>query len=108
MAKRIDTSGATFLVAIGMVLMSWVCGSDEEATKPASSPLTVIKISQGAWLASEINTAISKILLPEQMGVEVEVTTNRDEYDQWMRISRGEEHACLEIWESGPVPLAPP
>ena len=43
---------------------------------------------------------MAKILLEEQMGYPVEVTT-LDENAQWTALASGDLHAQLEVWGSG-------
>ena len=60
----------------------------------------IIKLAVNPWSASELNVAVARILLEEQLGYPVEVTSI-DENAQWPALSRGELDASLEVWPSG-------
>ncbi|MCC6457238.1 MAG: hypothetical protein IT328_19950 [Caldilineaceae bacterium] len=69
-------------------------GSSNSNDKP------VIKLVENPWSASALNVAVARILLEEQLGYPVEVTT-LGESVQWPAIAAGEQHASLEVWPSG-------
>jgi len=76
-----------------------------ESATPATttdSSKPVIKLAENPWSASSLNVAVAKILLQEQLGYPVEVTTI-SESAQWPPIASGELDASLEVWPSGHV-----
>lgn len=83
-----------FLVSLIALLLS-ACKGEEEKAEPQT-----IKLAVNNWVASELNVAIAKILLEEELNFRVEVVTI-DEYEQWEAIAQGRVHASLEVWPSG-------
>lgn len=72
---------------------------EEEAAAPAGErPL--IKLVTNPWSASELNVAVARIILEEEMGYPVEVVS-LDENGQWASLASGDIHASLEVWPSG-------
>jgi len=59
-----------------------------------------IKLAENPWSGSQLNVAVAKILLEEQLGYTVEVVTI-DENAQWASLATGDLHASLEVWPSG-------
>jgi len=84
------------LILIGVLVILAACAAPQAPTpvKP------VIKLASNAWMASELNVAVAKIILEEKMGYPVEITPI-DENEQWAKLAQGELHACLEVWASG-------
>ncbi len=76
--------------------------SGETSAAPAApaADKPTIKLAESPWSASELNVAVARILLEEQLGYPVEVTSI-DENAQWPAIARGELDASLEVWPSG-------
>lgn len=73
----------------------------EEAAAPAGErPL--IKLVANPWSASELNVAVARILLEEELGYPVEVVS-LDENAQWTALASGDVHASLEVWPSGHI-----
>src|SRR6476469_1533851 len=72
------------------------------AAKTPDSSKPVIKLAENPWSASALNVAVAKILLEEQLGYPVEVTTI-GESEQWPAIASGDLDASLEVWPSGHV-----
>lgn len=74
-------------------------GEEPAAAAPSADKMT-IKLAENAWSASQLNVAVAKILLEEQLGYPVEVVSI-DENVQWPALASGELHASLEVWPSG-------
>ena len=58
-----------------------------------------IRLSQSPWLGSEINVAVARQLLENQLGYTVEVRPE-SEQDGFTSTAAGESHAILEVWSS--------
>lgn len=86
--------GAIALLAI------FVAACAPPAGQPAAKEKPVIKFAENPWSGSAVNVAVAKILLEEQLGYPVEVTT-LDENAQWTALASGDLHASLEVWPSG-------
>lgn len=76
--------------------------SDEVADEPAAETedKMTITLVENAWSASELNVAVAKILLENELGYPVEVIS-LDENLQWPALASGDAHASLEVWPSG-------
>ena len=72
---------------------------EEAAAAPADDKIT-IKLAENPWSASQLNVAVAKILLEEQLGYTVEVVAI-DENAQWPALASGDLAASLEVWPSG-------
>ena len=59
-----------------------------------------IKLAENPWSASQVNVAVAKQLLEEELGYIVEIVTI-DENAQWAAIANGDISASLEVWPSG-------
>ncbi len=70
------------------------------AAAPADAEKPTIKLAENPWSASQLNVAVAKILLEEQLGYTVEVVAI-DENAQWPALASGDLHAALEVWPSG-------
>lgn len=68
--------------------------------RPSSSGTEKIVLVQNAWTASALNVAIAKLLIEENLGNEVELTTI-DENTMFAGLAAGDLDACLELWPSG-------
>ncbi len=88
------------LLTMLMLLAIFVAACAPPASQPAAAEKPVIKFAENPWSGSAVNVAVAKILLEEQMGYPVEVTT-LDENAQWTALATGDLHASLEVWPSG-------
>lgn len=70
---------------------------DEPAT--TDEKMTIVLVAN-SWSASELNVAVAKILLENELGYSVEVIS-LDENAQWPALASGDAHASLEVWPSG-------
>ena len=87
------------LVSLAMMLAVAACsssGKSEDEAKPT------IKLAQNNWLTSELNVAVAKILLEDEMGYPVEATLY-DPGDMFPALESGDLHAVPEIWPSARV-----
>jgi glycine betaine/proline transport system substrate-binding protein len=69
------------------------------AGAPAEEKIA-IKLAANPWPASELNVAVAKILIEDQLGNPVEII-EIDENAQWPALATGDLHASLEVWPSG-------
>jgi glycine betaine/proline transport system substrate-binding protein len=90
------------LLALLVALILGACGSDKDQKDygPTDEPKPVIRLAANFWVSSELNAAVARIILEEEMGYPVEIV-QLDENDQWARLAAGELHANLEVWTSG-------
>ncbi len=72
---------------------------DAEGTETAQESVT-IKLAENPWSASQVNVAVAKILIEQEIGNPVEIVTV-DENAQWSALASGDLHASLEVWPSG-------
>lgn len=93
-SKRFSYMAVMVLLALVWGLAACGAAPQEEAAKP------VLKLVSNPWSASELNVAVAKILLEEQLGYQVEVI-QLDESTQFPAIGGGDAHASLEVWPSG-------
>lgn len=90
----------SYMALAVLLVLVWglaACGAapqEEVATKP------MLKLVSNPWSASELNVAVARILLEEQLGYQVEVI-QLDESTQFPAIGGGDAHASLEVWPSG-------
>ncbi len=70
---------------------------EEEAT---DTEKMTIRLVENPWSGSQVNVAVAKILIEEQLGYPVEIVT-LDENAQWPALASGDLHASLEVWLSG-------
>jgi len=89
------TGRGLFVVLVAAVAFA-SCGGPT----PVAPGHTTIRLARNPWDASMLDVAVAKILLTEQLGMNVEVV-DIDEYTQWVPISDGSVDACLEVWPSG-------
>ncbi|MCB8950002.1 MAG: ABC transporter substrate-binding protein [Ardenticatenaceae bacterium] len=70
-----------------------------EEMADSGEKMTIILV-ENAWSASELNVAVAKILLENELGYPVEIIS-LDENAQWPALAAGDAHASLEVWPSG-------
>ncbi len=113
MNKKYFGKFVSFLVLLlGIALILAACGgqqaaapaepAQEEAAAPAaeSGDKPTIKLAENSWSGSQVNVAVAKILLEDELGYPVEIVT-LDENAQWAALASGDLHASLEVWPSG-------
>jgi glycine betaine/proline transport system substrate-binding protein len=92
------------LVIVMMALAAAACGAQPtaqpEAAKPEAAQKITIKLAENPWSGSQVNVAVAKVLLQDELGYKVEVVTI-DENAQWPALASGDLHASLEVWPSG-------
>lgn len=82
-----------YLVALLLVaLLAAACGGTE-----AKETITLV---ENPWPASELNVAVAKIIIEQELNNPVEIVA-LDENLQWDAIATGEVDASLEVWPSG-------
>jgi glycine betaine/proline transport system substrate-binding protein len=78
----------------------------EEATEEAQAEEAqpagdiTIRLAENPWSGSQVNVAVAKILIEEQLGYPVEIVTI-DENVQWPALASDDLQASLEVWPSG-------
>jgi glycine betaine/proline transport system substrate-binding protein len=70
----------------------------EEAAPADDKP--TIRLAENPWSGSQVNVAVAKVLLEEEMGFPVEIVTI-DENAQWPALAGDDLDASLEVWPSG-------
>jgi len=98
------------LLMLALALLVAACGgqqaaapsAEEEAAAPAeeSGDKITIKLAENPWSGSQVNVAVAKIIIEEELGYPVEIVTI-DENAQWSALAAGDLHASLEVWPSG-------
>ena len=102
------------VVAAMMAVLVAACGGQaptpapaeekEEAAAPAeeqaSGDKMTIKLAENPWSGSQVNVAVAKILLEQELGYPVEIVAI-DENAQWSALASGDLSASLEVWPSG-------
>lgn len=73
---------------------------EEPAAEAATGDKITINLAENPWSGSQVNIAVAKILLEEQLGYPVEIVTI-DENAQWSALASGDLQASLEVWPSG-------
>jgi glycine betaine/proline transport system substrate-binding protein len=111
MHKKLMSTLVLMLLAVGFLA---ACGAQpaaqpapaepqqapkEEAAAPAGEKIT-IKLAENPWSGSQVNVAVAKALLEDQLGYTVEIVTI-DENAQWPALAAGDFQASLEVWPSG-------
>ncbi len=86
------------LIVTLMGFLLTACSGDTAEDTAVDRP--VIKLIENNWSASELNVAVARIILEEEMGFPVEVIS-LDENTQWVALTSGDGHASLEVWPSG-------
>ncbi len=116
MTKKYFTKFLSFLaLLVGFALIMAACGgsqtappaekpAEEEAAAPAedsgSGDKPTIKLAENSWSGSQVNVAVAKILLEDELGYSVEIVA-LDENAQWSALASGDLSASLEVWPSG-------
>ncbi len=70
------------------------------ASQAAPAEKITIKLAENPWTGAQVNVAVAKQLLEEQLGYTVEVVAI-DENAQWPALANGDLSASLEVWPSG-------
>lgn len=79
------------IVLVFLVALAVACGGGAQET---------ITLVENPWPASELNVAVAKIIIENELGNSVEIVA-LDENAQWDAISGGDVDASLEVWPSG-------
>ncbi len=97
------------VLLVGAALVFAACGTQapegpaEEASSGGSASggdKPVINLAENSWSGSQVNVAVAKTLLEDEMGYTVEIVS-LDENAQWPALASGELSASLEVWPSG-------
>ena len=80
------------LMLLLVALLVGACGGQEESK--------AIKLAENPWSGSQVNVAVAKALLEDELGYTVEIVTI-DENAQWPALAKGDLSASLEVWPSG-------
>lgn len=87
------------LLLLLFVLALLACAGQASQDSPTTETKPVIKLIENPWVAAELNVAVAKILLEEQLGYPVEVIEATGA-EQWQLLAEGTAHASLEVWPS--------
>ena len=85
-----------------MVLLLATMAACVAPAPSAATEKTTIKLAVNPWSASELNVAVARILLEEQLGYPVEEVAIAEQA-QWAALAAGDLHASLEVWPSGHI-----
>ncbi len=80
--------GLTLMIAAALIV---ACGGGSKET---------ITLIENPWPASELNVAVAKIIIEQELGNPVEIIA-LDENAQWDALAAGDADASLEVWPSG-------
>jgi len=80
------------VMLLGIALVIAACGGQTESK--------TIKLAENPWSGSQVNVAVAKALLEDELGYTVEIVTI-DENAQWPALADGDLSASLEVWPSG-------
>jgi glycine betaine/proline transport system substrate-binding protein len=84
-----------------LVLLMAACAVPAQQSGSSATPQQItIKLAENPWSGSQVNVAVAKKLLEEELGYTVEIVTI-DENAQWAALANGDIHASLEVWPSG-------
>jgi len=86
------------LVLLVLAVALTACGGQQGAS--GGGEKMTIKLVENPWTGSQVNVAVAKVLLEEQLGYPTEIVT-LDENAQWPALASGDLHASLEVWPSG-------
>jgi glycine betaine/proline transport system substrate-binding protein len=78
------------------MLVLAACGDDDGGGNRQAT----VRLAQNAWLGSQLNVTVAKILLEEELRLDAEIVAV-DESMQWNQLAGGELDASLEVWPSG-------
>ncbi len=74
--------------------------ASSDTPEASTSDQLIIQLVANPWSSSQLNVAIAKLLIEEQLSHPVEIV-NLDENAQWPALAAGDIHASLEVWPSG-------
>lgn len=86
-----------FLAGLATLPLIPACGDTAETQLPPPAPVNEIKIVAQTWGTSRVAAKIAELLIREQLSATAS-TELRPEADIWAPLSRGELHACVEVW----------
>jgi len=90
------------ILLLGIALVIAACGGQQAAPAQEESQAEkpIIKLGENPWSGSQVNVAVAKALLEDELGYTVEIVTI-DENAQWPALAGGDLSASLEVWPSG-------
>lgn len=106
MVSKVYSKWLLLAMLLAVMLGLVACGGAQPAAQPqadgapSGGKKITIKLVENPWSGSQVNVAVAKILLEEQLGYPVEIVT-LDENAQWPALAKGDLHAGLEVWLSG-------
>ncbi len=74
--------------------------SSAEESNTDSGDKPTIRLAENPWSGSQVNVAVAKVIIENQLGNPVEIVTI-DENAQWSALAGGDLDASLEVWPSG-------
>ncbi|MBX3011698.1 MAG: ABC transporter substrate-binding protein [Caldilineaceae bacterium] len=88
------------LVALSACVAPATPGSTTTEAAPSTAEKPIIKLAVNPWSASELNVAVARLIIEEQLGYTVEEVSIAEQA-QWAALAAGDLHASLEVWPSG-------
>lgn len=89
----LNKKNLTFFAVLAAAVMALAaCGGATGGEK--------ITLAENPWPASELNVAVAKIIIEQELGNEVEIVA-LDETAQWDALAAGDLDASLEVWPGG-------
>ena len=91
--------------AIPMRLGKWLFSMSMVAALALAGPAGaaeskgLIKIVENDWTGNLVDIRLSKIILEEEMGYEVDLVFT-DYLAQWVALAQGDLHVAMEVWPS--------
>jgi glycine betaine/proline transport system substrate-binding protein len=102
--KKISFARWGLLVVLLLAIVTACAVPTTPIVAPDSTAATTekvpVKLAVNPWSASELNAAVARILLEEQLGYPVEEVPIAEQA-QWAALAAGDLHASLEVWSSG-------
>lgn len=92
----------SMMMVLVVALLGSACAGIEDGAGGSSSGGggETIMLVENPWPASELNVAVAKILIEQELGNSVEIIA-LDENAQWDALAAGDVDASLEVWPSG-------
>lgn len=87
-----------FLLGLAATPFLPACGDTAETNVARPTSVKEVTILAQSWGSSQVIAKIAELLLREQIGVARAKTTVVAESEIWTALSKGDAHACLEVW----------
>lgn len=87
------------LIGLIVVLFTISCAPVQDSQVKEAVTKQTITLGENSWTTSELNIAVAKILIEDEMGYPVEVATVSGD-EMFPAMEEGTIHAVLEVWPS--------